>query len=279
MNAVPSMLPSVILVGLAGQIIADVVGTLRGADARPAAGWARGALGLLVSILLVLRAAGGEEPTWARRDSLALFGAAILVVLAVIQIRHRAHERSVGTTCGTIQPVLFIGTMVAATMIAVASSPLVPEAAGPMLPALRSAWLPVHVGLAFLGEAFLTVGFAGSIIWLWRARGRASTATPDLVPLDRLAYRSVLIGYALFTAGAIVFGAIWANQAWGRYWGWDPKESWSLVTWIAYSTYLHVRLRGPRRARIAHWISITGYLMALFTLFGVNLLYRSLHAY
>lgn len=267
-------------VGLIGIVlVCDVLATLQGSRPWRLSAWLRALLVLALTGAILLEFAADERRTWSRRESLASFGIAILAIAAVINAR-AAVRRPTGNRAGAhLQPVLFIGSLVATVLVAVASSPLVPPSVDPMLPVLRSAWLPIHVGFSFVGEAFLTIAFAGSITWLWRARGRPSSAATDLAVLDRFVYRTVLVGYGLFTAGALVFGAIWANQAWGRYWGWDPKETWALVTWVAYSVYLHVRIRGPRRARLGHWIVVIAYLSALFTLFGVNLLYRSLHAY
>ena len=161
----------------------------------------------------------------------------------------------------------------AVVISAVASSPLVSDAANPPMPALRSVWLVLHVALAFLGEAFFALAFVVSLAWFFtrdKARKR---------DLDRLVYRSVAIGYPLFTAGAMIFGAIWAEQAWGRYWGWDPKEIWALITWIAYSVYLHLHLRGARYRKAAHITNIAGFLLAMFTFLGVNYLFGGLHSY
>lgn len=97
--------------------------------------------------------------------------------------------------------------------------------------------------------------------------------------LDDLTYKSIAIGFPIFTLGGLIFGAIWADQAWGRYWSWDPKETWSLITWFVYAFYLHARLlRGWRGQKIAI-VSVVGFISTLFTYLGVNLLLSGLHAY
>jgi len=102
---------------------------------------------------------------------------------------------------------------------------------------------------------------------------------------DRITYISILIGYVFFTTGALVFGMIWAEQAWGSYWSWDPKETWALVTWLTYTLYLHVRMVSwkkmdpVKRGRFSSWISIAGFLLTMFTFFGVNYLMSGLHSY
>jgi len=97
--------------------------------------------------------------------------------------------------------------------------------------------------------------------------------------LDLVAYRAVAVGFPLFTLGALVFGMIWASKAWGRYWGWDPKEVWSLITWLFYALYLHTRLVYGWKGKKSALIAVLGFIAALFTFFGVNYLLRGLHSY
>ena len=143
------------------------------------------------------------------------------------------------------------------------------------MPALKSHWLYIHVSLAALGETFFAVGFVSSLIYL--ARKRSGDARL-LESLDNLTYKAVSMGFPLFTAGAMVAGAIWAKQAWGSYWSWDPKEVLSLVVWLVYAAYLHARLvRGMRGTPVAV-MSLAGFALTVFTIFG-NELFGGLHAY
>ncbi|MNG08262.1 Cytochrome c biogenesis protein CcsA [compost metagenome] len=97
--------------------------------------------------------------------------------------------------------------------------------------------------------------------------------------LDEISYRAIAIGFPVFTLGALIFAMIWANEAWGRFWGWDPKEVWALITWLFYSVYLHFRLsRGWQGLRSA-WLSVIGFVIVWFTLIGVNLIIAGLHSY
>ena len=147
----------------------------------------------------------------------------------------------------------------------------------PLIPALKSNWLIAHVVTCFLGYAAFAVSCGASIIYLTR-RKDDSGLLPAAKVLDVIIYRTVLIGFLLLTAG-IATGAVWADQAWGRYWSWDPKETWSLITWFVYAMLIHVRLvRGWQGRRIA-WISIVGFGAVLFTYFGVNYLLAGLHSY
>lgn len=170
--------------------------------------------------------------------------------------------------------------LLAAAFMALASSPLRSPDIVPLVPALRSHWLALHVSLVFVGEGFFTISFVAGILYLLTSK---RTKTPErderLTRLDRVIYQTIAIGFPFFTLGGLFFGAIWAKHAWGRYWGWDPKETFMLVTWLVYVLYFHVRiLRGWRGARTA-WIAVLGFLLAIFTFAGVNFLIRGLHSY
>jgi cytochrome c-type biogenesis protein CcsB len=148
----------------------------------------------------------------------------------------------------------------------------------PLIPALQSNWLVAHVITCFLGYAGFTVSFVAALLLLL-TRGsdafRAQFLRKDV--LDEIVYRSVLIGLPMLTVG-IITGAAWADYAWGSYWSWDPKETWSLITWLVYSAFLHARLaRGWQGGRTAV-LSVVGFAAVLFTYFGVNYL-PGLHSY
>jgi cytochrome c-type biogenesis protein CcsB len=154
------------------------------------------------------------------------------------------------------------------------------DPSGGMMPALRSNWLYVHVSLAALGEVFFAIGFASSLIYLIRKYliRKRSADQASLDALDDLTYRAVSMGFPLFTAGAMVAGMIWAKQAWGAYWSWDPKEVLSLVVWLVYAVYLHARLVRGLRGTGVHLISMAGFLLTVFTIFG-TLIFGGLHSY
>ena len=197
-------------------------------------------------------------------ESLIFFAAVICLVLFIFRIRWK--ER--------LEPFITFGaTMVALILLLVASSPLASREIQPPIPALQSSWLVLHVTFSFIGEAFFTVSFTAAIIYLLvRDPERRSN-------LDRIVATSVGIGYPIFTAGALIFGAIWAEVAWGSYWSWDPKETWALVTWLIYTAYLHTRLVPRLRGRISAILAIVGFVFTIFTYFGVNYLLAGLHSY
>jgi ABC-type transport system involved in cytochrome c biogenesis permease subunit len=169
--------------------------------------------------------------------------------------------------------VLFGGTVVALALLAASSSPLFPKDLQPPIPALQSAWLVLHVTLAFVGESFFVVSFVAAIIYLLVRDEEKRKG------IDRIIYTAIGIGYPIFTAGALIFGAIWAQTAWGRYWSWDPKETWALITWLIYTAYLHTRFVKRLRGRVSAILAVVGFAATIFTFFGVNYLLSGLHSY
>lgn len=144
----------------------------------------------------------------------------------------------------------------------------------PLIPALKSNWLIAHVLTCFLGYAAFAIAFGVSIMYLFHELSDHKQITAFF---DELTHQMVMFGFLFLSAG-IITGAIWANSAWGTYWSWDPKETWSLITWFIYAALLHARLmRGWHGKRIAY-ISIVGFMAVLFTYFGVNFL-PGLHSY
>jgi cytochrome c-type biogenesis protein CcsB len=161
------------------------------------------------------------------------------------------------------------------------------------MPALQSYWLPIHVSVVSLGSGVFLVAGIASILFLLRtsrlgdpdadqraggALARTVQRFPDAQTLDRIAYRTTIFAFPVFGFG-VIFGAIWAEQAWGRYWGWDPKETVSFVAWVVYAAYLHARSTAGWRDRKAAWINVVGFVAMVFNLFFVNLVTVGLHSY
>lgn len=168
------------------------------------------------------------------------------------------------------------GLSMAVLLLAIASSPLFLQEARPPVPVLQSYWLVFHVALAFIGESLFTVAFIASLMW-FKAKD-----IDKKKHLDRIIYQLILIGYITFTIGSLLFGAIWASYSWGRFWGWDPKETWALITWLTYTYYLHARLVSKSNSSKTQLISIIGFVFTIITLAGVQLLSTSmpsLHSY
>ncbi|MGV9410223.1 c-type cytochrome biogenesis protein CcsB [Nocardia sp. NPDC003693] len=161
--------------------------------------------------------------------------------------------------------------------------------AAPVVPALKSYWLPVHVTVVSIGSGVFLVSGVASVLFLYRLRqpagsesssiwGALARRLPDAESLDRLAYRTTIIGFPIFGAG-VILGAIWAEAAWGRFWGWDPKETVSFIAWVLYAAYLHARATSGWRDTKAAWINIAGFVAMLFNLFIINIVVSGLHSY
>lgn len=151
----------------------------------------------------------------------------------------------------------------------------------PLMPALQSSWLTIHVSTAVISYGSFGVSFALSCMYMMKRSLKGDffdRQMPTLEKLDFLTYRVISFGY-LFLTLVIITGAIWAERAWGRYWAWDPKETWSLITWIIYSVYLHVRLVRGWKGKSAAMFAIAGFLCVIFTYVGVNTLIPSVHSY
>jgi len=162
---------------------------------------------------------------------------------------------------------------------------------GPLVPALHSYWLAIHVSAAAIAGGALTVGALASVLYLVRgAMETRALATPDkprtgflwrtptAADIDRLSYRVHAFAFPLWTF-AVLAGAIWAEYAWGRYWGWDPKEVWAFITWVVYAAYLHARATAGWQGRAAAYVALFGYATFIFNFVGINLFGSGLHAY
>jgi len=153
-----------------------------------------------------------------------------------------------------------------------------------MIPVLRSYWRPIHIMFAFLGDAMFAIAALAGVMYLMQERqlktkkmNRFYYILPSLEVSDKINYKCLTYGFPMLTIGMIT-GAIWANSAWGTYWSWDPKETWSLVTWFIYAAMLHGRLTVGWRGRKVAILSIIGFAVILFTFLGVSLLMGGSHA-
>ncbi|WP_411701433.1 c-type cytochrome biogenesis protein CcsB [Conyzicola sp.] len=159
-------------------------------------------------------------------------------------------------------------------------------AVAPQPPALQSAWLVIHVFVAILGTAFFALGGGLSVVQLLQVRREARggegmkflATLPNAEKLENLAYRLILVGFVFWTF-TLIAGAVWAERAWGRYWGWDTKEVWTFIIWTLFAGYIHARAtRGWRGSRSA-WLAIIGFAAVMFNFTVVNLFFKGLHAY
>lgn len=155
----------------------------------------------------------------------------------------------------------------------------------PIVPVLNSWWLPIHVSLALAGNSVFTVMAFAGLVYIYQERlikrkklGRIHKLLPSLDTLDLINRRGLPIGFFLMTVG-IVSGALWAGSAWGFYWSWDPKETWSLITWFAYAAMVHQRLVLGWRGKKAAVMAIIGFGLVMFTFIGVSAFFAGHHAF
>ncbi len=204
-------------------------------------------------------------------EALSFFAFAIVGVYLLFDTKYKVN--SLGSF---VVPFALLVTIVAG---------LLPTAVKPLNPALRSAWLYSHTLLAFGAYACFTISATVAILFLIQSHflkkknlGKLFIKLPSLDTLDEIGYRCLVFGFPMLTL-AIITGAFWASRAWGSYWSWDPKETWSLVMWFIYAALLHGRMTIGWRGKRAAILTIVGFLVMLFTFIGVNLWLPGLHSY
>lgn len=234
-------------------------------------------VGIAVHIAsVVLRGLSAGRFPWGNMyEYISIFCAIALAVSAVI-LRNREYR--------VFWPFILTGVLI---LMFYGGTELYSESA-PVVPALRSFWFPIHVSTVVFGASiFLISGFA-SLLYLIRMSqpmgkekgilGAIAKPLPSAKKLDTVAYRTAIWAFPLFTLG-IILGAIWAEAAWGRFWGWDPKETVSFVTWILYAGYLHARATSGWKNQMAAWINIVAFAANIFNLFFINIVVSGLHSY
>jgi cytochrome c-type biogenesis protein CcsB len=236
-----------------------------------------GRMFLLIGVVLHLIGFGmrfaeaGHTPVTNLFESLSFF--ALVIVAAFLATELRYNLRVLGSF---VAPLAFLFSLLSTFQKAELQA---------LNPALQSSWLPIHVIVLFIAYAFFTVQFAAAIMYLLQERevkgkrlGAVFKRLPSLDVLDDISYRCLTIGFPLLTVG-IITGSLWAQNAWGTYWSWDPKETASLATWLVYAALLHGRLTVGWRGRKAAILAIVGFLFVVFTFLGINLLPAGKHTY
>ncbi len=214
----------------------------------------------------------GHAPFSNLYESLVFFAWTIMLLYLIVE--WRTKNKTLG---------VFVAPLAFLAMAYASFSPNINSGIQPLVPALKSNWLISHVITCFFGYAAFGLSFGLSIMYLLKSPDTRETHNIflRLIPprgiLDELNYQIILIGFLMLTLG-IITGSVWAHSAWGTYWGWDPKETWSLITWLIYAAVIHSRLvRGWKGKKIAI-LCIVGFSCVLFTYFGVNYL-AGLHSY
>ena len=194
---------------------------------------------------------------------------------------------SVGLRRPAIRSVgLFV--MLALVMLLGAAGLIAYTPVGPLVPALKSYWFVIHVTAAIVSSGILLLGFVPAVLYLIRtgydrAHSRFPYTLGRRLPaaevLERLTFRLHAFAFPIWTFAALIAGPLWAEAAWGRYWGWDPKEVWAFVSWVVYASYLHARATPSITRSTVTWIAIVGWATMIVNLFGVNLFFGGLHSY
>ncbi|MER7543490.1 c-type cytochrome biogenesis protein CcsB [Actinomadura sp.] len=248
---------------------------------RPRIDWAN--LAVLLNVLgwgahlgvLATRGLAADRWPWGNMyEFLTAISFAAVTAFMVVMLRYRAR---------------FLGAfvMLAAVIALGVANIWLYDSVGPVTAALNSYWIALHVTAAIIATGSFTVAGAATILYLVkdRAESRGGVAEggvlarlPGIESLDRLSMRVTTFAFPIWTA-AIIMGAIWADQAWGRYWGWDPKEIWSFITWVIYASYLHARATAGWKGRKAAVLSLIAFAALMFNFFGVNYMFSGLHSY
>ena len=228
--------------------------------------------GLVVRWLETHQTGYGYIPLSNMYESLIFFSWTIVLIYLILEFKYQQKVIGVFAT-----PFAFLAISLTSIVPGINAKII------PLMPALQSNWLTIHVATCFFGYASFAVSFGVSILYLIQYRKKVHTEEgsqwlPSSSILDEIGYKAIVIGFPMLTLG-IITGAAWANYAWGSYWSWDPKETWSLITWFIYAAFLHARFTRNWVGKKAALLSIFGFVAVLFTYFGVNYVLSGLHSY
>lgn len=233
-----------------------------------------GLAALILTVGVVSRGIAAGRVPWSNMYEFAVTGTTIVLIVYLVLVR--------------VQSVEWVATMVTGfglVLLGIGFSVYVP--AGPVVPALQSYWLIIHVAAVMIAGALFLVSASAAVLFLIKSRaesrgtiGHMLSRVPASAAMDRLSFRVTAVAFPLWTFGALIAGPIWAYNAWGRYWGWDPKEVWAFITWVIYACYLHARVTVGWKGKRAAIICLIGFATFMFSFYGVNLLFGgSQHTY
>ncbi len=236
------------------------------------------ALGLTAHLATVVtRGLAAGRLTWGNMYEYMLSAALIGAIAWAVVLIRRPVLRHIGLyVCLVLVLLLGAAGMIAYTPVS------------PLVPALNSYWFVIHVAAVSLSSGIFVIGFVPAALYLVRTGydgGKRSfpyslgERLPEAAELERLTFRLHAFAFPIWTFGALIAGPIWAEAAWGRYWGWDPKEVWAFISWVVYAGYLHARATPSVKRDVTMWIAIIGFVTMLMNLFGVNLFFGGFHSY
>lgn len=213
----------------------------------------------------------GHLPITNPHEATSFFAWCIVLIFFLLHFRYK-----IGLLSSFVMPIIFLMMLVASFLS---------RDIKPLSPVLQSYWLGIHTVFAFLGNAAFAMAFGIGIMYLIQEHyvkskrlGGLYERLPSLQTLDEINYRLITLGFPLLTL-AIITGSLWAENAWGRLWNWDPRETWSLITWLIYAIVLHARLVAGWRGRRAAILSIIGFLTIIIAFFGIKLIGKGLHVF
>lgn len=220
-------------------------------------------MGFLLNVMAVVaRGLAADRAPWGNMYEFAIVGAAAITGAYLAGLRRYPIERLGIWVVGVVLVALGCAVTILYTPV------------DALIPVLKSYWLAIHVGAAIIAGGAFTVAAVMSVVQLV---GRGRNGERDVL-MERVSYGLIVFAFPIWTF-AVIAGAVWAEAAWGRYWGWDPKETWAFITWVFYAAYLHAQSTAGWRGRRAAWFSVLGYLAFLFNFVGVNMWVGGLHSY
>jgi cytochrome c-type biogenesis protein CcsB len=261
---------------LTGYLIASIIGAIdlfrKKSDTAKLTIYCTAAAFILHTVAIILRyAQGGHLPVTSMHEAASFFAWCIALIFFFLILKYR-----IGILVSFIVPIVFFMMLASAFM---------PRASAPLDPLLQSPWLWIHALFAFTGIAAFGVACGTGVMYLIQHHylkskhlGNLFQSLPSLQVMDEINQRLLNLGFPLFTM-AIITGALWAESVWGKFWRWDPKEVWSLITWLIYALIFHLRYVSGWKQKRAAMLSILGFAAVLFTFFGVNLIMKSLHSF
>jgi cytochrome c-type biogenesis protein CcsB len=213
----------------------------------------------------------GHLPITNPHEATSFFAWCIVLIFFLLHFRYK-----IGLLSSFVMPIIFLMMLVASFLS---------RDIKPLSPVLQSYWLGIHTVFAFLGNAAFAMAFGIGLMYLIQEHyvkskrlGGLYERLPSLQTLDDINYRLITLGFPLLTL-AIITGALWAGNAWGRLWNWDPRETWSLITWLIYAIVLHARLVAGWRGKRAAILSIIGFMTIIIAFFGIKLIGKGLHVF
>jgi cytochrome c-type biogenesis protein CcsB len=231
--------------------------------------WLLGISTVVLGVGVILRGIAANRVPWANMYEFSISGALMILIVYLMSLRVK-DVRYIAT---------FISGFVLITLFAAVS--LFYVEVKTLMPALQSYWLVIHVVVAILATAFFAIAAGFHIFYLIKAAGWGKNLMdrfPDLRQLERIAYRFNMVGFVSWSF-TLIAGAIWAERAWHRYWGWDTKEVWTFIIWVIYAGYLHAMATRGWTGKRAAWLGLIGFSAVIFNFTIVNLFFKGLHVY